>query len=166
MKRSTFFTLASGAVAVAIGGAFAYARATRPPVINPKVPEPAKPVDLPRYLGKWYELARHETVFEKGLDAATAEYTLRPDGKIGIVNCGTRGWPDGEESCVEGRAIVVDETTKPSSRFRSSGLFTSATIGSSTMPRITAGRSLARRVAATYGYFRAPLGLLPRSSRR
>jgi len=111
MKRSTLFTLVSGAAAVAIGGAFAYSRATRPPVINPKVPQPAKPVDLSRYLGEWFELARHENRFEKGLDSVTATYSRRPDGKIQVVNCGAQNWPDGEETCVEGRAIVADEAT-------------------------------------------------------
>ena len=95
----------------AIGGIFVYSRATRPPVINPKVPEPAKPVELDRYLGKWFEIARHENRFQKGLDAVTAEYTLRADGKIGIVNSGCQSGPGGTRSSVEGRAIIVDETT-------------------------------------------------------
>ncbi|WP_204270262.1 lipocalin family protein, partial [Klebsiella aerogenes] len=69
MKRSTALSIASGVAVAAIGGLFLYSRATRPPVINRKVPEPARPVDLARYLGKWYELARHENRFEKGLDA-------------------------------------------------------------------------------------------------
>jgi len=111
MKRSTILTIATGTVAVAVGGLFAYARATRPPVINPKVPEPAKPVDLERYLGKWYELARHDNRFEKGLDGVTAEYSLRDDGRIGIRNGGRQGWPDGEESYADGKAVIVDEET-------------------------------------------------------
>jgi apolipoprotein D and lipocalin family protein len=110
MKRSTFFTLASGAAVVAVGGALAYLRATRPPVINPAVPEPAKSVDIERYAGKWYELARHENRFEKGLDAVTADYALRPDGKVEVINSGVLGWPAGEFSFVEGRAIIVDDS--------------------------------------------------------
>lgn len=111
MKQSTVFKILGGVAAVAVGGAFAYSRATRPPVINPKVPEPAKPVDLDRYLGVWFELARHENRFEKGLDAVTAEYALRADGKIAITNSGCQNWPEGERSFVEGRAIVDDEET-------------------------------------------------------
>ncbi len=111
MKQSTALKLVSGIAAVAIGGAFAYSRATRPPVINAKVPEPARPVDLELYLGKWFELARHENRFEKGLDAVTAKYSLRPDGKIQIVNSGCQGSPTGEESFVTGRAVIADEAT-------------------------------------------------------
>lgn len=110
MKQSTALTIATGVAAAAIGGIFLYSRATRPPVINPAVPEPAKPVELARYLGKWYELARHENRFQKGLDAVTTEYSLRPDGKIGIVNSGCQGGPHGERSAVEGRAVVADES--------------------------------------------------------
>ena len=84
MKQSTVFKILGGVAAVAAGGAFAYSRATRPPVINAKVPEPAKPVDLARYLGKWFELARHENRFEKGLDAVTAIPKLEVVGsKVG-----------------------------------------------------------------------------------
>jgi apolipoprotein D and lipocalin family protein len=80
-------------------------------VINPQVPEPAKPVELARYLGKWFELARHENRFQKGLDAVTAEYMLDEDGRIGIVNSGVQGGPRGERSYVEGHAIVADDAT-------------------------------------------------------
>lgn len=111
MKQSTAITIATGVAAAAISGLFLFARATRPPVINPHVPEPAKPVELARYLGKWFELARHENRFEKGLDAVTAEYALREDGKIQVINSGCRGGPKGERSAVEGRAIVADEVT-------------------------------------------------------
>lgn len=111
MKRSTAISIASGVAVAAIGGVFLYSRATRPPVINKKVPEPARPVDLERYLGTWYELARHENRFEKGLDAVTAEYALLPDGKISVTNGGTHNWPDGDRSVSEGKAIVADEAT-------------------------------------------------------
>ncbi|MDF7775271.1 lipocalin family protein [Sphingomonas sp. AOB5] len=111
MKQRTALSIAAGVAAAAIGGALIYSRATRPPVINPKVPEPAKPVELERYLGKWFELARHENRYEKGLDAVTAEYELREDGRIAITNGGRQGGPKGEHSFVEGRAIVADEET-------------------------------------------------------
>lgn len=108
MKRSTALSITAGVAAAAIGGIFLYSRATRPPVINKKVPEPAKPVELDRYLGKWYELARHENRFEKGLDAVTAEYALLPDGKIKVTNSGTL---NGARSVAEGKAIIADEAS-------------------------------------------------------
>lgn len=44
--------------------------------------------DLNRYLGKWYEIARYDHAFERGLVGTTAEYTLRDDGKIKVLNSG------------------------------------------------------------------------------
>jgi apolipoprotein D and lipocalin family protein len=111
MKQATAFKIAAGVAAAAIGGALLYSRATRSPVINAKVPEPAKPVDLDRYLGVWFELARHENRFEKGLDAVTAEYSLDEDGTIQVVNSGSQGGPKGERSSVEGHAIVADKAS-------------------------------------------------------
>jgi apolipoprotein D and lipocalin family protein len=111
MKQATALKIFAGVAAAAVGGAIVYGRATRPPVINPDVPEPAKPVDLARYAGTWYELARHENRFEKGMDAVTADYALLPDGKVRVVNGGARGGPHGERSAREARAIVADEAT-------------------------------------------------------
>ncbi len=111
MKQSTFLKIATGAAAAAIGGAIVYSRATRPPVINPDVPEPTKPVEVDRYLGKWYELARHENRFQKGMDAVTAEYGLLGDGKLSVVNRGMRNWPDGEMQEAQARAVIVDEAS-------------------------------------------------------
>ena len=123
MKQSTALKIAAGVAAAAIGGAFLYSRSTRPPVINPKVPEPARPVDLARYLGKWFELARHENRFEKGLDAVTAEYSLDEDGTVEIVNGGRQGGPKGERSLVAGHAIVADKATNAKLRVSFLGPF-------------------------------------------
>ena len=75
------------------------------PVGNAHVPEPLKPVALHEYLGRWYELARYDQSFEKNCDAVTADYSLRPDGKIAIVNRCTK--PDGKEQVAHGTAKVV-----------------------------------------------------------
>lgn len=58
---------------------------------NPKVPENVTPIenfDLNRYLGKWYEVARVENRFEKGLIKTTAEYSLNEDGTVNVLNSG------------------------------------------------------------------------------
>ncbi|QDX24806.1 lipocalin [Sphingomonas suaedae] len=110
MKQSTAIKIATGVAAAAIGGLFLYSRATRPPVINPKVPQPARPVDLARYTGLWYELARHENRFQKNMDAVTAEYTLDPGGKVSIVNSGLCAG-ETERDVAEGHAIVADTQT-------------------------------------------------------
>jgi apolipoprotein D and lipocalin family protein len=59
--------------------------------------------DTERYLGKWYEIARLDHRFERGLTNVTAVYTARDDGSIGVLN---RGFdPDkGEWQQAEGRA--------------------------------------------------------------
>lgn len=51
--------------------------------------------DINRYLGKWYEIARYDHAFERNLVGTTAEYTLRDDGKIKVVNSGHIGTLDG-----------------------------------------------------------------------
>lgn len=55
------------------------------------VPENVSPVsgfDIHRYLGTWYEIARLDHSFERGLERVTAEYSLRDDGGIKVVNKG------------------------------------------------------------------------------
>lgn len=74
------------------------------------VAEPAKPVELNRYLGKWYELARYDMVFERGCEGVTAEYSMRPDGKVRVLNTCRKGAPDGPVTRAEGRARVVKDS--------------------------------------------------------
>ena len=55
------------------------------------LPEGIQPVNdfnLNRYLGKWYEIARLDHSFERGLNRVTAEYSLRDDGGVKVVNKG------------------------------------------------------------------------------
>lgn len=100
----------AGAVAGSVLGIFAALRLVRRhPVGNASVPEPAKAVDLERYLGKWFEIARYEQRFERGCEAATAEYTLRPDGKIDVVNRCRK--TNGETEEAIGIARIADART-------------------------------------------------------
>ncbi len=69
--------------------------------------EPAKPVELERYLGRWYEIARYPNRFEKGCEAVTAEYAKRPDGLISVTNTCREGAPDGPVRRAIGKAKVV-----------------------------------------------------------
>ena len=73
------------------------------------VPDGVKPVDnfqAQRYLGKWYEIARLDHSFERGLTRVTAEYSRREDGGIRVVN---RGYLAGEGKWkeAEGKAYFV-----------------------------------------------------------
>jgi len=55
------------------------------------VPSGIQPVDrfdVERYLGRWYEIARLDHSFERGLTHVTAEYSMRPDGRITVLNRG------------------------------------------------------------------------------
>ena len=50
--------------------------------------DPVKGFDVNRYLGTWYEIARLDHSFERGLNNVTADYTLRSDGGIDVLNKG------------------------------------------------------------------------------
>jgi len=55
------------------------------------LPEGVYPVDdfdINKYLGKWYEIARLDHSFERGLERVTAEYSLRDDGGVRVINRG------------------------------------------------------------------------------
>jgi len=74
--------------------------ASRPPLAT--VPS----VDLSRYVGKWYEIAKYPNFFQRGCAGnTTAEYSANPDGSIRVVNqcIGKNGKP----MRVTGRATVV-----------------------------------------------------------
>ena len=47
-------------------------------------------LDLNRYLGEWYEIARFDHSFERGVEQAKANYTLNEDGTIKVVNSGIK----------------------------------------------------------------------------
>ena len=64
-----------------------------------------KSVDLNRYLGSWYEIAKYDHVFERGLDYAMANYTLRDDGKIDVLNTGIK---DGRAKDAKGIAKTTN----------------------------------------------------------
>ncbi|MBV7258039.1 lipocalin family protein [Erythrobacter crassostreae] len=83
------------------------------PVGNLAVPEPAKPVLLPAYLGTWYEYGRYEAPFQKGCEGVTAEYSLREtsgDSKIRVVNSCYKDGLDGEFDQSTGKAKIVEGT--------------------------------------------------------
>ena len=85
----------------------ACASVTAGPVGNSAVPQPAKAVDLKRYIGLWYEHARYENRFERDCEAVTAEYRQRPDGVIEVVNSCHKAAVSGPLKVAKGRAKVV-----------------------------------------------------------
>ena len=68
-------------------------------------------VDTERYLGRWYEIARFPNRFEKGCEGVTADYALRDDGMISVINTCRKGSPEGEAKAAKGRARIVDTST-------------------------------------------------------
>lgn len=62
-------------------------------------------VDIPRYMGVWYEIARYENSFEKDMTNVTATYTLKANGRIKVENAGFR---NGERKKATGRAKLPD----------------------------------------------------------
>jgi apolipoprotein D and lipocalin family protein len=74
------------------------------------VPENITPVDnfnIERYLGKWYEIARLDHSFERGLTSVSAEYSLRSDGGLRVMN---RGYSKKENKWkeIEGKGYFVN----------------------------------------------------------
>lgn len=61
-------------------------------------------LDLDRYMGKWYEIARFDHKFERNLVGNTAEYSFRDDGLIKVLNSGYKHTLDGELKQSEGKA--------------------------------------------------------------
>ena len=76
------------------------------------IPENVKPVDnfkLQKYLGKWYEIARLDHRFERGLSRITADYSLRDDGGVRVLNRGYSA-KENEWKEAEGKAYFVKGT--------------------------------------------------------
>lgn len=73
------------------------------------IPERVKPVDhfqLERYLGKWFEIARLDHSFERGLSHVSAQYSMRDDGGVQVLN---RGYSETKKTWkqAEGKAYFV-----------------------------------------------------------
>ncbi len=75
------------------------------------MPDGVSPVtqfDTNRYLGKWYEIARLDHTFERGLSNVTAEYELRDDGGIRVTNRGFSAAKN-QWKVAEGKAYFVGD---------------------------------------------------------
>jgi apolipoprotein D and lipocalin family protein len=103
LSRRPIALLAAGAAAA--GAAYLYWRrknyAPLPTVAH---------VDLARYLGRWYEVARLPVPFEKNCEHVTAEYSQRADGTIRVVNTCHKGAVHGPVKKATATARPVDAT--------------------------------------------------------
>ena len=68
-------------------------------------------VDVKRYMGTWFEIAKLPQRFEKGLVGITANYTLLPDGKVRVINNGYKEGFNGKLKTIKGKAWVADTKT-------------------------------------------------------
>ena len=75
---------------------------------RPENIHPVNNFDTTRYLGRWYEIARLDHSFERGLSHVTADYSLRQDGGLKVLN---RGYKDADAKWkeAEGKAYFVDK---------------------------------------------------------
>ncbi|HBU70204.1 MAG TPA: hypothetical protein DEE98_07480 [Elusimicrobia bacterium] len=68
-------------------------------------------VDVARYMGSWYEIAKYPQWFENGLVGVTANYTLLPNGKVRVLNSGYIKDFNGKLKTAKGKAWIVDKKT-------------------------------------------------------
>ena len=82
-------------------------------------------VDVQRYLGRWYEIARFQHRFEKSIVGATAEYSLRDDGRLQVLNSGFKKDLNGAYTQVKAVAWVPNAARPGALKVRFFGLFAS-----------------------------------------
>ena len=104
MKRIRYFIVSRFAFALLISSMVGLTgcRSTRQSVDL----TPVTNVDLPRYLGQWYEIARFDHWFERGMSHTKANYSMREDGDIQVVNSGLK---DGKIKTSTGKAKRTDQ---------------------------------------------------------
>uniref|UniRef100_UPI004047A016 lipocalin family protein n=1 Tax=Shewanella baltica TaxID=62322 RepID=UPI004047A016 len=73
----------------------------------PKLVQPVNDFELNKYLGKWYEIARLDHSFERGLSQVSAEYSLKDDGGVMVMNRGFSAAKN-EWKEAEGKAYFVN----------------------------------------------------------
>lgn len=105
--RPAWVRPAAGLAGLAVGAAAAallWKGLRNPPI--PATVEPVRGWDIQRYMGRWYEVARIDHRFEKGLERTQAEYTPLPDGSVHVLN---RGYDAGRRrwKSAEGKARTV-----------------------------------------------------------
>jgi apolipoprotein D and lipocalin family protein len=102
-KRSRVVSVKLVAAAVAAG--LVSGCVTYPPL------ETVGEVDVERYAGKWYEIARYPNNFQQGCVGTTATYTLLDNGRIEVLNRCRQGALDGPVEEIRGTARVTDPET-------------------------------------------------------
>jgi len=95
--KNLFFWLAASLTSVFLPGCSTGKSTASIPAVTP--------FSVERYMGVWYEIARLPHRFERDLDNVSATYSLRPDGRVDVLN---RGFRDGKERQARGIAVFKD----------------------------------------------------------
>lgn len=106
-KKISIFLIA---ISLLLGGYISYSFTSPKSMIDKTVVEE---LDIERYLGTWYEIARYDHRFERGLVGVTATYSMREDGKIKVLNSGYKESLSGEYSEAIGKAKIPDPENEP-----------------------------------------------------
>jgi apolipoprotein D and lipocalin family protein len=104
LARALWVTLTAVTIGLAMTGC-----STAPPEGLTSV----TPFDVNRYLGKWYEIARLDHSFERGLTDVSATYSLKPDTSLEVINRGFNTKKD-EWKSATGRALFTGSTNQGS----------------------------------------------------
>lgn len=90
----------------------ARAAAEQPPQAEPPIAtgplKAVERVDLTRYMGRWYEIARYPNYFQEGVVGVVANYELTEDGEIRVTNTGREGALDGDETVATAKGWAVE----------------------------------------------------------
>lgn len=89
-------------ISILAAGLFLCIGCTAQPEVDNSV---AGDLQLEQYLGDWYEIARFDHRFERGIQFSKANYTLREDGKVQVLNSGIK---DGKARQALGKAKLTD----------------------------------------------------------
>ena len=100
MRYSSMILVASALLLTALG-----CRAQSPSINRTTIAN----LDLRRYMGRWYEIARFDHRFERGLEECEALYTQLPDGKITVTNSGI-DTKSGKKKYSYGKAKLGDKS--------------------------------------------------------
>ena len=71
-------------------------------------PEPTKPIDLRRYIGRWYEIARLPNKLQQNCQAATSDWSKRSDGAFQVVQTCRVGSPGGPTKSWSAAGTILD----------------------------------------------------------
>jgi apolipoprotein D and lipocalin family protein len=104
LARALWVALTAATIGLAMSGC-----STAPPEGLTSV----TPFDVNRYLGKWFEIARLDHSFERGLTDVSATYTLKPNGSLEVINRGFNTKKD-EWKSATGRALFTGSANQGS----------------------------------------------------